>query len=759
MRSVLIIAFAMTLVMTGCKSNVTVDYEQENLSPEQLENSETSQIIGIDEIEGLTGDIDEEAFEELQIATELNLLPDEFSGDYHSPISFSDMETLTIRAVNAYYNMNIEPDFSALDTERMEITRLDAAVIVTEATKAAWGEYPWPNGDPKKPAELGDVMSVDGDNIWNLIPDYTATNRMWEAHDWPLSVVSVIFAVQQVDKITGRGLIPLDEQYYFNPDGLMTKIEAVQAVVRLYRSFDDLPRYVSLQEVPKHTIPEALYSRTDILPEASNQVLPAWHGVLYGPKCWALPGAIGAYNDVNYHESDFKLMHDIGLNMVAIYINPVRLGWPYNSEEANSINLVELELLDEAISWAFENELHVQLTINGVVGGAHNDFSAEQDTSLLFSDDEKIGLLADYWRMLAKRYADIPNNYLGFTLQNEVDPPSDDDYIRVFGPAIDAIWEESPGRVIIADVHSYNITGESMAAKGVALSRHQYALPLFDYGLSGEQGRGIMDLYPDYVQELTWPQLYLPSMLHGSGNSVKFMGDFHAGDLTIGINQVSDGNEVLCVRIDGIDAYVEEIVGSEETNEWGMIPVNQEFVIEIPQGTSSIEIFNQGGGILVYNRIKITQEDRSDIILYPHDTYNSSWVPESVTVEIDDQGGYGNSRVITWDDLKAIDNPLSYNSIQSVADAYQVGFIVGEFGPFGEDGLPPDVMTGYMSLMIEGMNREDVGWAIGALIGPSQLVCTLPSNNFEWQYGPIENSPYVLNQNMADFIRSYGQTH
>ena len=35
-----------------------------------------------------------------------------------------------------------------------------------------------------------------------------------------------------------------------------------------------------------------------------------------------------------------------------------------------------------------------------------------------------------------------------------------------------------------------------------------------------------------------------------------------------------------------------------------------------------------------------------------------------------------------------------------------VGFIVGEFGPFGEDGLPQNVMEGYLSLMMQGMHEE-----------------------------------------------------
>jgi aryl-phospho-beta-D-glucosidase BglC (GH1 family) len=162
---------------------------------------------------------------------------------------------------------------------------------------------------------------------------------------------------------------------------------------------------------------------------------------------------------------------DAGFNMVEFYVSPTRLAWPYQQDDLYQVNEVELERLDQAIAWAFESGLHVQLSFNDVPSlEGRLDFDESHNYSKLFDDADSAQLFADMWRMIAHRYADIPNRYLGFTLLNEVDAPSDEAYLRAFEPAIDAIWEESPGRLIIADVHSYNITGESMAKKGVALS-------------------------------------------------------------------------------------------------------------------------------------------------------------------------------------------------------------------------------------------------------------------------------------------------
>lgn len=637
------------------------------------------------------------------------------------------------------------------------VTRIQAAIILTESTRAAWGEYPWPNGSG--PVNLPDRICADDNLIWNAPSSVQATIRIWDL-TFPLQAVSVLFAAQQIDKISGRPLIPLDAELKFNPDAPMTQLEAIQAALRLYRSFDPKPEYVSLQDVPAHTIPKELYSGDSSLPEASNQKLPAWHGVAFFPKCWPSPQALGKYHDMNYRESDFIAMHDAGLNMAAIYINPMRLSFPYGGEDISNINLAELEMLDQALAWAFENDLHVQISLNGVPGGTPYNFFESIYGGLLFNDTETVKLFTEYWRMLARRYADIPNKYLGFGLENEIGAPSDEEYLRVCGPAIDAIWEESPGRLIVADIHSEGITGESMAKKGVALSRHQYAMPLFDYALNGSDGGGLMDLYPGYAQELTWPQLYLPSMLHGNENRITLKGSFTAGSLTIGVNQVGDGNEALGVSIDGNKVLTEPIAPTEERNNWGMFKVNKEYTVAIPEGATEIEIYDaKKSGVVVYNRLKLTQNGKKDIILYPHDTFNINWTPESATIQIGADGSLNGNRFITWDDLKSMGGDISYNAIKAVAQRNGVGFFVGEFGPFGDDGLPRDVLEGYVSMMMEGMQKDGVGWVHAELVGSGSLLYTNPENLPQYTFEPLKDSPYYVNTFIRDIFRKYSGTN
>jgi len=703
-----------------------------------------------------TGDISEEDAKEVALATELGLIPDDMTGDYSDPVTMDDMVALAQKAVELFYQKSIEIDLSVFDqlTLTPPVTRIEAAVILTEAVRAATGEYPPYNGDPYRPE---DFLSSDGDQIYDCEPSAQVNVSQWGDMMDPVSAVSALFATRQVDQVTGKPLMEFGPNYTFRPKSATTKVEAIIAAFRLYRSLDPLPEYVSLEDVSTHTIDKSLYSDETILPDASSQSIPAWRGTLYSPRSFSLAQAFDQYNDCCYRESDFKIMHEAGFNMVALYISPTHLAWPYQQDDLRQVNEVELEKLDQAIAWAFKNGLHVQLSFCDVPSlEGRYDWGESHNYSKLFDNTDLVQLFADNWRMIARRYADIPSRYLGFTLLNEVEAPSDADYLRVFEPAIDAIWEESPDRLIIADIHSFGLTGESMAKKGVSLSRPQYAMPLLDYTLNGDDGGGLMDLYPHYEQELTWPQIYLPSKLYNTQNAVKFQSDFKAGELTVGVNQISEGGETLFITIDGTIALSEEIIPTGEINNWGMQKVDREYTVAIPEGAKEISIYNKcNNGVIIFNRIKITQADQDDIILYPHDVYNEQWEEESITIQIGPNGSLDGNRFVTWDDLKSWSGNISYNNLKAMAEKYHVGFFVGEFGPFGKYGLPRSVMQGYVGMMIQGMNDDGVGWANGAYDGKGQLVTKWPAEDPENTYEAIPDSPYYVNVNLMDFYRQF----
>lgn len=70
------------------------------------------------------------------------------------------------------------------------------------------------------------------------------------------------------------------------------------------------------------------------------------------------------------------------------------------------------------------------------------------------------------WQAIARRYADIPNEYLSFTLfVGECNITND-----ILLPSVEAIRQESPERCIIADIFSSRMNAREFAELGVALS-------------------------------------------------------------------------------------------------------------------------------------------------------------------------------------------------------------------------------------------------------------------------------------------------
>ena len=90
-----------------------------------------------------------------------------------------------------------------------------------------------------------------------------------------------------------------------------------------------------------------------------------------------------------------------------------------------------------------------------------------------------------------------------------------------------------------------------------------------------------------------------------------------------------------------------------------------------------------------------------------------------------------------------------------MAEKYNVGFFVGEFGPFGEYGLPRPVMEGYLNMMMQGMQDDGVGWSNGSFIGKGQLITNRPQDDSENTFEQIPGSPYYFNVSMRDLYQKY----
>lgn len=336
---------------------------------------------------------------------------------------------------------------------------------------------------------------------------------------WPC----VAYMCSKFDRVSYDYLYTLPENHIFPENDTMTLRDGILLAFHYYRSLYPEPEYVSIEDVGSYNpdiITDDLLNKDTTLPEASNQDLPGeWHGISYGYQN-ATWGATGN-RDWFMNERDFQEIQDSGFNFVRIWTswyhllspymntaNPVRLD-EETMNRTDVVNLKELEYWDQLLAWAMEYDVHIQICFTDTPGldisvfnaGWGEWFGTEYCTGEIFTNEEVQQVSADWWRMLSKRYAQIPNTYLSFNLINEPDPESDEIYAEALRPSVEAIWEECPERLIVCDVETHMpITGEEMAKMGCALACHDYIPHEF---CEVYVEKAIED--PTYYTSMTWP--------------------------------------------------------------------------------------------------------------------------------------------------------------------------------------------------------------------------------------------------------------
>jgi endoglucanase len=104
--------------------------------------------------------------------------------------------------------------------------------------------------------------------------------------------------------------------------------------------------------------------------------------------------------------------------------------------------------LDQALEWARRYGLHACLNIHRAPGYCIN---LPPEPGNLWTDGEIQEAFSTHWAFFAKKYKGIPNKQMSFDLVNEPNEVDNLTYTRVMGMAIDAIRENDPERLILAD--------------------------------------------------------------------------------------------------------------------------------------------------------------------------------------------------------------------------------------------------------------------------------------------------------------------
>lgn len=345
---------------------------------------------------------------------------------------------------------------------------------------------------------LDGQLSANAD-VWSICTDLGEVDKYGNA-------TAIQYALNAFDRMSSERVLSLFEDNSFHPNDKISAADAILSVYHYYRWLM-VPNYKVLEDVGlynKDIITDDLLKENTSLPDASNNKLPDWKGFNVDHLSNITHGALSGMPELWTFEADIRTIAEAGGDFANVRVGWGSLSGPDFSDD-DMVNMSEIEYLDRIVSWGMKYGIHIQFCFTeGPAMDREFDMQQSWDkTRTVFTDQNYRELNTRYWRMLAKRYADIPNKYLSFKLMNECSPLNDENYGETMAPIVKAIRDESPDRVILADVHAQtSITGESMAKMGVALCAHLYD-PSEVFVIMNET----MSANPDFYNNLSWPYI------------------------------------------------------------------------------------------------------------------------------------------------------------------------------------------------------------------------------------------------------------
>ena len=314
--------------------------------------------------------------------------------------------------------------------------------------------------------ETGEVQQMAA--FYGKYPEASKLVADRKEFDGDISIIS--YALTRFNRKTGEKIMTWDENRNLRFKDSMTVQEAVETSLRYYNALEPRQDFIPYGE-PMHydesIITPDLLSRETTLPEASCAHLPAeWHGVNLSET--------GQTDDMTQaHELD--VIKNAGFNFVSYTFNAKyyhgRVSDHAYGKDAHPYGLNEnrLKELDQLLAWCMERDIHLNL----VCLYGHDWPSYANETQFVKNPENALGL-AQFWSALARRYAEIPNNYLSFTPMKWVYGANDDDHGRFLAVIAEAVWEVSPERCMMAVVGEGDITGSGAAQVGMALTSECY---------------------------------------------------------------------------------------------------------------------------------------------------------------------------------------------------------------------------------------------------------------------------------------------
>jgi endoglucanase len=183
-------------------------------------------------------------------------------------------------------------------------------------------------------------------------------------------------------------------------------------------------------------------SPADKKEEITASKLPRWRG-------FNLLEKFIAEHSGPFVESDFVRMAEWGFDFARL---PLSYRCWSDPKDWRKLREASLREVDQAVEWGRSHGIHVNLNFHRAPGYCVNPPSEPFD---LWKDEQALEACAYHWGNFAHRYKGIPNSRLSFDLLNEPAEVPEKTYVRVVRRLVEAIREQDPNRLIIADGLDY----------------------------------------------------------------------------------------------------------------------------------------------------------------------------------------------------------------------------------------------------------------------------------------------------------------
>jgi endoglucanase len=172
--------------------------------------------------------------------------------------------------------------------------------------------------------------------------------------------------------------------------------------------------------------------------EVTAAKLPRWRG-------FNLLEKFTAQRHAPFVETDFAWMAEWGFDFVRL---PLSYHCWSDPKDWKRLHEPVLKEIDQAVGLGRRHGIHVNLNFHRAPGYCVNPPAEPMD---LWKEERALEACAYHWSHFARRYKGIPNSRLSFDLLNEPGDVPEEDYVRVVRRLVQAIREQDPGRLVIAD--------------------------------------------------------------------------------------------------------------------------------------------------------------------------------------------------------------------------------------------------------------------------------------------------------------------